>query len=347
MVEISKSFRILAIAQKFPSFFSVIGASMIVSSVLRSKKNRQKVQQRLVCAMSFVDLIVSIVWVATNLLMHKENQTYPWTIGNDASCKAQGALVQFSIASVVYNACLSVYYLFIIKFNWKENQTRGMEKFFHIISLAFGLGTSSTVLALDLYHPADWDCWIAPTPEGEKADLVNILRWCFFFGPLWVSIVISLSVMVVLYLHVNNIEKEIGSKSSDNKDKGKNKMEKTKSVAAQGRLYIIAFLVTWMFPTIARILQLLGLGVPMWIVVAAGTIIPSNGFFNAIVYFRVRFQRLVKANPEKSQLWAFGEIMRINLFFWICPGDGNDDGDMVAGATTTAVDLRTSTVHPA
>lgn len=338
MVEISSSFRILAIAQKFPSFFSVIGATMIVSSVLRSKKNLQKVQQRLVCAMSFVDLFVSIVWVATNLLMHKENQTYPWTIGNDATCKAQGAIVQFSIASVVYNACLSVYYLLIIKFNWKENQTRGLEKFFHFISLAFGLATSSTALALDLYHPADWDCWIAPTPEGEKANLVNILRWCFFFGPLWVSIAISLTVMVILYFHVNNIEKEI-AKGSEN-----NKMEKTKSVAAQGRLYIIAFLITWMFPTIARILQLFGAGVPMWIVVAAGTIIPSNGFFNAIVYFRVRFQRLVKANPEKGKIWAFGEILRINLFF--CNSEEKDDGDMVGG-TTTAVDLKTSTVHPA
>ncbi len=94
---ISDAFKILAVAQKIPSLLSVLGATMIISSVLRSKKNGRLMQQRLVCAaMSIVDLCVSIVWVGTNLLMLKGNNTsYPWTIGNEASCKAQGESYNF------------------------------------------------------------------------------------------------------------------------------------------------------------------------------------------------------------------------------------------------------------
>ena len=269
-------------------------------------------QQRLICAMSIVDLMVSTVWFCTNLFLppiFKTTLGFPWASGNQASCNAQGFLVQSSIASVLYNATLSTYYVLVIKYNWKNTRLAKIEKYFHIIPLSFGIVTATIALSLGLMNPADWDCWIAPDPDLSNEVLAHILQWAFFFGPLWAAILFTSFNMYQIYRFVRQTE----TKS----DKWKNKHERlvrTKSVATQNKLYAAAFMCTWLFPTIARSIQIFNGTVPSWIVVLSGTFIPSQGFFNSLVYFRLRIKKCGQDHPGKSWLWLVNRIMILTIF---------------------------------
>lgn len=317
---------LLAILPKFTSSLSVLGSSMIISQVLMSKKNRGNVQQRLLCAMNCVDVAVSTVWFLTNAFVPPWMPQLPWTFGNQASCSFQGFIVQTSISSVIYNACLSLYYLLIVKYNYKDRQMKKIEKWMHLVPLTFGIVTAIAALALDIYNPANWDCWIAPGPGGERKHLANALQWAFFFGPLWVSMLFSSFCVLQIYRHVRNNEK----KSSKWRTPKAKKMKQTKAVATQGKLYVGAFIVTWLFPTIARLIQLLGGTPSSWLILLSGTFIPCQGFFNAIVYFRLRFKKCGADYPDKSWVWLVRRIIQLTLCPW-CERDRRnvDDGNDV------------------
>ena len=293
--------------------------------------NRDNMQQRLVCAMSVVDMLVSAVWFMTNLFMPEDNGQYPHAVGNANSCRAQGFIVQFSISSVLYNACLSVYYLLVIKFNWRICDMERIEKWMHIFPLSFGLVTAITALVLGFYHPANWDCWIAPSKSSDPdKEIINALQWGFFFAVLWASIIFGSFNMLAVYFYVRQIENRSvrwefasSSTSSTVQDRKKAKkrlsqLRRTQDVAVQGKLYIGAFVITWISPTIVRAYQLFDAsGPPEGLLTIAGTMITSQGFFNAIVYFRIRFNKCSKEFSDRSKWWVVKEIVRKNLFFWV------------------------------
>ena len=112
-------------------------------------------------------------------------------------------------------------------------------------------------------------------------------------------------------------------------------MKHTKSIATQGMLYVGAFFITWLFPTISRIIQLCGRGIPQTLVVLSGTSIPSQGIFNAMVYFRLRFIQCGKDFPNKSCFWRVTRIIKST----VCPcflnlelgDDGNDVEPSISG----------------
>ncbi len=290
---------------------------MIISQVLMSEKNRSNKQQRIVCAMSCIDVLVSSVWFFTNLFIPSFVEEFQWTTGNEASCTAQGFIVQFSISSVIYNAALSYYYVLIIKFNYRAPQLAKIEKWFHLVPLLFGISTAVVAFCLRVYNFATWDCWIAPPygeVEGSAVTVPRILQWCFFFGPLWIAIFFSASNMVSVYTKVKQVELEC-ARSNISRERQLMNVENTKSVATQGRLYVAAFIVTWIFPTIARVIQVCGGTVPLWIIVCSGTFIPSQGIFNALVYFRLRFKRCSQQYCTRSKLWVVRRIILLTL----CP----------------------------
>jgi len=291
---------ILTIVPKFTSFLSILGSTMIISQVLQSRTNRGHTQQRLVCVMSIIDLTVSTAWFLTPLFVTEEMDQFLWGIGNMFSCSLQGFIVQFSISGVLYNASLSLYYLLVIKYGFQRQEMVIIEKYMHAFALLFGITTATTALALNLYEDANWDCWISPTKQT--------FQWAFFFAPLWIAIIFVITCMFKIYLHVRTAERNSIRWSQVS---GRVvRLTKTRAVAQQGALYVGAFFVTWLFPTIARVVKLSGKEPPDWLVALSGSFIPIQGFFNAMVYFRLRFRNCRRANPEKSRVWVVRKIIK-------------------------------------
>ena len=93
-------------------------AIMIILSVFRSKTNRKNVQQKLMGFMSISDFLLPFLRLTGFLWIPSDHGlTY---LGNDITCTIQGFLITTTFATTVgYNGCLAIYYLLIIKYNWK------------------------------------------------------------------------------------------------------------------------------------------------------------------------------------------------------------------------------------
>lgn len=162
-----------------------------------------------------------------------------------------------------------------------------------------------------------------------RGDNAEIYRWSFFFAPLWAAIVFCVTVMILIFKSVRDKERNSLKHSARRYDQMsttrasseevtnettriKNSMlVRTQKVKTQCYWYAGSFFLVWTFPTIARLIQLLGGTVHGVIFVLAGTFIGSQGFFNAIIYFRPRYDMIQKPSML-SKVWA---LICVTLFF--------------------------------
>ena len=85
----------------------------------------------------------------------------------------------------------------------------------------------------------------------------------------------------------------------------------TNEVKKQSIMYACSFFIVWVFPTIARFLQIFGVSHDV-LVVLSGTFIGSQGVLNAIIYFRPRYNRCVEYDKWYLKVWA---LVHSTLFF--------------------------------
>ena len=325
----SKAELILCVLQKIPSSLSLIGSSCIVSSVFRSKENRKNIQQRLVGGMSIVDILAAFTWLTTNLWMPKSYERYPATHGNDISCNIHGFMTQmFNLASVLYSLLLSIYYLLVIKYRWPDRKFRLLEKIFHIIPWSFGFISALVPAILGLYNPAIWNCWIATdykeaSPDDTTRALVYSFQVAFFYGPLVASISLCSISMSMIYLYVRKTElRTAGAQVAAAR------LVRTKQVAWQGAFFVTAMIVTWFFAGAIRIAQRFDAIIPPGLNVLAGTLAPSQGFFNSLAYFRIRYARQRRGNPDIPRWIIAAGIVRAQLIpCWKLRTSLQDDGN--------------------
>lgn len=265
---------------------------------------------------------------------------------------------------------------------------REAEKYMHAFPWCLGLAAAVTQLALKLFNPADWDCWIAPYPSDctssyqvkkggtnlnetdcIRGDNAEIYQWSFFFAPLWAAIVYCIVAMAMIFRSVRDKERRSlrysarrsqatlsGSAECRRAQAERTMLVQTEKVKAQCFMYAGAFFVVWTFPTIARLIQLLGGTIHPVIGVLAGTFIGIQGFLNAIIYFRPRYNMMATERPGRiERVWA----LVCSCLFFCCYGeDGsngkgrednaeNDDTDYVsppAGSSQTSDSSRTPMV---
>jgi hypothetical protein len=196
--------RALAILPKITGSASVICSSLIAYSVIRDKRNRSKVYHRLLLGMSIADLSSSF-WLALSTWPIPKETGILWASGNTLSCNFQGFFTQFGVSSPIYNGSLSIFYLLVIRYGWKEDQLKRIEPFLHGVPILWGLGTGIAGLCLTLFNSANLWCWVAPYEDrGENAD---IYRWAFFYGPLWLMEVVVTVNLYFVWVYVRNVTK--------------------------------------------------------------------------------------------------------------------------------------------
>lgn len=100
-------------------------------------------------------------------------------------------------------------------------------------------------------------------------------------------------------------------------------------VKKQSIRYSLAFFIVWTFPTLARIVQFFKEVHPV-LVVLSGTTIGMQGFFNAIIYFRPRYQKCVKYDKWYQKVWT---LVHSTIFFCCYSGDYTKDRVDYVGKT--------------
>ncbi len=182
---------------------------------------------RLMLSMSSSDFIVSGAWFCTTwpipkdeLSLDNPSETIFGNIGNQQTCTAQAFFIQLGIITPFYNALLACYYYLTIRREWKEEDFKcRIEYAGHVISIGFGLGTSIAGLVMNLFNNSNVWCWIAPYPsgcgngEGEtpcvRGENSKILRWAFYYGPLWVMIFLVALFMSLVYGYVKSLDNKM------------------------------------------------------------------------------------------------------------------------------------------
>jgi len=213
----------------------------------------------------------------------------------------------------MYNASLSVYYLLQIRLGWRSERIRKWaEPFLHLWPLCFGVATSTTALFLKAYNNDSWECWISPNPQDcdeswknngvtncIRGDNASLYRWVLYYAWLWAAIATVCVNMYLVYSAVLRIEKQFDRYQSASY--GEVHRKNTKMVARQGNLYCGVFLLTWIFPTITRLVQLATGETPYPLIVLTSFFVPMQGFFNALVYIVPRFwKKKTKAKKKKE-----------------------------------------------
>ncbi len=238
-----------SILQKISCIISATGSLMIASQVLQKKKNRAKLQQIILLAISFCDFVSSAAWIFTDLLMPPR--------GNQQSCDAQGFMLQFGNSSnMMLMVSLQVQYILVIKYGWSDRKLNKWKPYFLILPLGFGVLTATVSLILKLFNPAYWDCWLMPYPADctstyeikhgmsnldesncVRGDNALIFQWAFFFAPLWAATVVCFVVMYKMTKSVEEAEKKTARYSGkSNRNVQTKRRQSIQAINSEGRL---------------------------------------------------------------------------------------------------------------
>jgi hypothetical protein len=200
---------------------------------------------------------------------------------------------------VGYNTSLAVYYFLVINKGWKEDRVRRAELLLHIFANSLWFITGFTGIILEIFNAALFNCWVAPSPydcneSGEpcvRGAIANYFQWAFYYGPVFVMIMVVTILMFNVYAGVlireKKVEKYIYRENSEEKAKRK----RSKQVAIQGMWYLAPFYLTWVFPITYQLTAAIGnIHVPA-LSALTGFFIPFQGVLNFIVYIRPRYLR--------------------------------------------------------
>lgn len=260
----------MAITPKVTAGLSIPGSLFIISQALAdSRRGRgSTVMQRALVGMSVIDVLSSIAWFLSSWMAPKGSFVY--AVGNSATCEAQGFLLQIAIGAPLYNGALVLYYLLVIKYQWKQAQLARLERYLTMAIWIWSLGTAFVVLALGNLQFVGPICWIGDPvecyddddddpPASAHCGRGKILATAFFCAPLWICILLTIYALVVIYRTVQEtaarLEKYNLRGSSVEIHKRGRSSKDVQQVATRAVLYSIAFVITWTASTIWSVAQ--------------------------------------------------------------------------------------------
>ena len=227
--------------------FSFVGSVCIIVEVIRDRSRWNKPYHRLLFAMAFFDALSSVALGLSTWPIPAGSEGVYAPLGTQGTCSAQAFFIQANIASPMYNFCLSLYYLLLVKYSMSEAQIQQrIEPWMHGCTIIFGLGTSVVCLGLGMFNNSNLWCWINALPRGceqsynnggettcTRGDNAEIFRWLFFFAPLWAAIFGSMVAMYMLWKAVRTQEEKVAKwtaaykRSSESAEERKGGIEKS------------------------------------------------------------------------------------------------------------------------
>ena len=250
------------------------GSTLIVVNVLKKKKGKRfTTYNQLVLGMSFFDCISSVSYVFSTALAPKDSGLFH-AIGNDATCKAQGVMIQLGLTSMFYNMLVSIYFWLVICQNWKEHQFRKIRLWAHVVICGVGAALAFSAIPFIGAQLSVCSLLIPPaTPSLLPAILI-------FTVPLaCVVLVLSVATGAIcwkVYMQQKKAQKWMATGN----------MALTKKVFWQSFWYVVAFYVTipWLLLNYYAEYRSSTQALVRNFFVAIFS--PSQGLLNSLVYFQ-------------------------------------------------------------
>ena len=236
-------------------------------------------------------------------------------LGNQATCEAQGFMVQLSATYSLYNAYLAAYFVLVVRYNWKERDIRKVEFLTHFLTFGFALGSAIAGSYMGLYNNYyNLLCWIAEHPPGciedpdvecERGEHAIFYQYTFYFMWIWGALVAITIMMLLLYWTVHQQSRAMRRYAGA----GTNNDKRKRQVAEQAFLYIAAYYLMSLFPTLQVIIRSITGGGYFVVFIGNGFCFPLQGFFNLFIYLRPRYLQFKKNSPEATRLQAIRHIL--------------------------------------
>lgn len=303
------------------------GSSLIVFDILKKKRKKKGNQrftayQQLVLGISFFDCISSGSLALATMMASVDSGFYQ-ARGNDATCKAQGVLIQIGMTSIFYNMSLSIYFWLVICRNWKERQFQRIRLWVHlsIWTVGFTLGFAS----LPYIGPVLSNCGLMRPPGVATLWPVNI----FFTIPVCLVLIVSTLATGAICRNVYMQQKKAQKWMADRN------MELTRKVFWQSFWYLLAFYCTIPWLVVGYYVDVNSATEFMVIMFSFGFLNPSQGVLNALVFFQRQRGWGTKCR------WCVGKGTKKAK-----PSKTQRRHDAVHATSVTTVDSRERQSHP-
>ena len=269
----------------------------------QSDLKRITMYQQFVLGICFFDGISSIAYILVGVMAPVEAGFYQ-SFGNEQTCTAQGFLIQLGSTSMFYNVCLSIYFLLVIVFNWKEHDWKKWGRWIHATVLLIGIGLA--VGSLPYINAQFGVCGILP-PLTSSQWQVSL----FYTGPVCVVLLILFVATTIICREVYtqqkravkwrmvNGEDRLDPPSDTIRRTPRSKPSKRSSLAKrvfwQSFWYVMAFFSTLPFVLVTFYIRFT---TPQhyWLLVVTAVLAPLQGFMNAMIYFQRSRQSKVFQN---------------------------------------------------
>jgi hypothetical protein len=76
-------------------------------------------------------------------------------------------MLQAGVGFLIYNACLSIYYVLTIRYNVSKARMIWREKIMHTVSVVWGLGAAIVPIPMEIYNElgVGSGCWLGQFPQ--------------------------------------------------------------------------------------------------------------------------------------------------------------------------------------
>ena len=143
----------VAAATMIGALLSFIGSGCIIWNIIWRRKYQQDTYHRLLLGICSLNALGAIGWLMAPLAPPKDSSPRALSIGNTASCTSQAVLIQTGVGFMIYNACLSIYYVLMIRYNVSKKRMIWREKIMHAMSLLWGIGAAIIPVPLVVIMP--------------------------------------------------------------------------------------------------------------------------------------------------------------------------------------------------
>jgi hypothetical protein len=208
----------ITLVPAFSGTLSILGSSCIIWLLLADNRKKLKsVKYRFLFALCWCDVVNSLCFVFFSLPIPKDTPGVWGAMGNYASCNAQGFFLQIGITGSFYNGALSLYFYKSVCSSMKDEQiAKRYEKWIHIVSLLWPVGTGIAAWQQDLYSYSGLGCWIAPEPlRCHRRDDIDCIRgenayiyaWVYCGIPLILLCLYIVYSMGMIYIQVKEVSR--------------------------------------------------------------------------------------------------------------------------------------------
>lgn len=353
---------LLYLIPKITGSLSLIGSLYIIFDLVicdrKRKLDKSSITNRVVLCISISDVFASVsCWILGAWPVPKElNEFYDTSKfhGNTVTCTIQGFIYQWSVfSSAFYSTMLAVCYVLLVVGSCYTCCTRATSRrrnFFAHTSNKFQFSLLAIPLILSLllaiaplfdraYNYNGTNCHISGASpficvgdECENGKYSEIFLLANGICIILCFIIITVS-MIVLFCFICRNERQSdtyvfrGSEgfsrtsNTSHTSQQKDSLPLSKRVAVQGLFYIGSFFLTWAF---AFVVPIMGKPTPTWVECMFLTLLPMQGWFNALIYLRPKvvsyLKKKLKGGIHTKFLNCFsktGKIMKLSSA-WAC-----------------------------